>query len=595
MKTFFSSISIDRIVALFFYHRWRQFIDRLTIKTFLPIKWLFFRCFLQMNLRTSIKIQDEIVKLQDFDLNLCPLLAQQTKIPAKLLQQLSDKDRLIFFERNTHSQWLHDSNPEAAWQEILTWIKSEISYLPARFPLSWHPYLISKRIQNWIALWVLSAPSEHDQEMILRALWFQATWLNYNFEYDIKGNHLWENAQALALAGSFLNCPKNSSWVKKGISVLKQQIPLQIHVSGEHFEKSPAYHAELTQGLAFLLPWIKKSQENFYWFENYFSKMKLFSSQIAHPTGILPYFNDTWLTRVTPNQDFFSDWCGDYYIHRNNTSFFIFDAGNMGSDSLPAHAHCDLLTFELSIRKLPLILNSGTYSYEGKERQYFRGSSAHNVLTVNNQNCADIWSSFRLGRRGHITNRGHLTQSDGVWIWSEHDGYAYLKVPKVLRLCFLSETSDFLCSLFLVLNHGTNPEIKEHVHLAPEVQINELETAFFAVKPSLQTSSDGECFFRPLYPTNTVKIEDTMFSPRFYVQQRKKTLTLNNNELNSSDEFQLATAWILNWGKTDPKIALEFNHQKIKLTWYRNNQPLEAQLHFHQNDYSLFLSAFCAP
>jgi hypothetical protein len=575
MRNFFPSVSFQRFFSLIFYHHWNQFIYRLIIKVSLPFKWLLFHWFVHVNFRATVNVRDEIVKLQDFEANLCPLLSIQTKIPTEKIQQLSNKDLLIFFESHTHTQWLLHPDPKGAWQEILEWINSELAKFPTVFPMSWHPYLASKRIQNWIALWVISPPDQKDWEIILRALWFQATWLYFNFEYDIQGNHLWENAQALTLAGSFLNCSKSSTWIKKGLSVLKTQVPLQINSSGEHFEKSPAYHAELTQGLAFLLPWIKReSPDNFSWLENYWLKMKLFSAQIAHPMGLLPYFNDAWLTKVTPNQDSFSGWRGDYYTARTPSSFFIFDTGNMGSDSLPAHAHCDLLTFELSIRQVPLILNSGTYSYEGNERQFFRGSSSHNVLTVNNQNCADIWNSFRMGRRGHITHRGHLTDSNGVWIWGEHDGYAPLKVPKVLRLCFLSETSQFLCSFFFVLTHGSNPEIKEHVHLAPEVQIKKTDSGFYSLKHSLAAAAKGDCIFRPLYPDPSLKIEDTLFSPHFYVHQANKTFTLNNSRLNSSNEFQLATAWTLHWGEIDSKIALEFHNQKIELRWYRNNQPI---------------------
>ena len=78
----------------------------------------------------------------------------------------------------------------------------------------------------------------------------------------------------------------------------------------------------------------------------------------------------------------------------------IFDTGDICPTYLPAHGHCDALSFELSINGLPLIVNSGTYQYEnGQWRNYFRSTKAHNTVSISNQEQSQFWGSFRVAKR----------------------------------------------------------------------------------------------------------------------------------------------------------------------------------------------------
>ena len=62
------------------------------------------------------------------------------------------------------------------------------------------------------------------------------------------------------------------------------------------------------------------------------------------------------------------------------------------------HAHCDLLSFELSVDGKPAIVNSGTYAYQSELRSYFRSTAAHNTATINDEEQMECWAEHRVAR-----------------------------------------------------------------------------------------------------------------------------------------------------------------------------------------------------
>ena len=89
-----------------------------------------------------------------------------------------------------------------------------------------------------------------------------------------------------------------------------------------------------------------------------------------------------------------------YFRFTNNNFFLIGDIGKIGPNYLPGHSHADTLSFEMSINKERVIVNSGTSIYgNNDERLKQRGTSSHSTLSINNKNSSEVWSSFRTGRR----------------------------------------------------------------------------------------------------------------------------------------------------------------------------------------------------
>ena len=54
----------------------------------------------------------------------------------------------------------------------------------------------------------------------------------------------------------------------------------------------------------------------------------------------------------------------------------------LGGEGHCAHAHCDLLSIVLWVRGQPVLVDSGTYSYEDPWRDNFRLTAAHNTVMI---------------------------------------------------------------------------------------------------------------------------------------------------------------------------------------------------------------------
>lgn len=65
-----------------------------------------------------------------------------------------------------------------------------------------------------------------------------------------------------------------------------------------------------------------------------------------------------------------------------DTAWFRCGPFGLGGDHWSAHAHCDLLSVLLCIGGRPLLIDSGTYLYQGFWRNVFRDTGAHNTLVV---------------------------------------------------------------------------------------------------------------------------------------------------------------------------------------------------------------------
>ncbi|WP_197530692.1 heparinase II/III family protein [Bythopirellula polymerisocia] len=355
------------------------------------------------------------------------------------------------------------------WETVGSWItgnpSEDLTKSDAVHPSdAWHPYCVSRRLPIWAQLYALCPPPQELEAEFLTSFATQAEWLSGSLEFDLGGNHLLENLRALALAGCFLEGPRAESWLYLVERHLPAELARQVLPSGEHFERSPMYHCQvlgnlLQVGIAAraIRPQLSGSCLAIA------AKMGGFLEQVLHPDGEIPLFGDSCfgeafsveeLDRLaavagiafSPKQLNGATVTGNYWVWRDGEDALIFDAGPVGADCLPAHAHCDLLGFEASVGGQRWFVDSGVYDYsESSMRDYCRSSLAHNVVTFNNQNCCDIWSRFRMGRRGRVTRFEHGKQGSFAWCLAGHDGYRSLGLPQINRLLVAQPEGGWAC------------------------------------------------------------------------------------------------------------------------------------------------------
>jgi uncharacterized heparinase superfamily protein len=274
----------------------------------------------------------------------------------------------------------------------------------------WEPYPISLRVVNWIKYHIQIKELNQKQ---LDSLYLQTNFLSQCIENHILGNHLFENGKTLFIAGLFFN---NKHYTKLGYEILAEQIEEQILEDGAHFELSPMYHCIILEGMLDLVNFssIFKKDLPIFW-KNKTQQMLEYLEAVIHPDGHIVCFNDSTFGIAKRPEQLFSyarsldlKWgkelkesfsSGLVRFEKKDSIIFI-DAGAIGPDYIPGHAHADNLTFELSHLGHRIIVDTGISTYESNERRHLeRSTSSHNTVVIDKKNQSEVWASFRVAKR----------------------------------------------------------------------------------------------------------------------------------------------------------------------------------------------------
>lgn len=339
-----------------------------------------------------------------------------------------------------------DAASRPAWHQDL--LKRWIRENPPGVGTGWEPYPTSLRIVNWIKRFWRSGGLD---EAAMHSLAVQARWLSKRLEIHLLGNHLFANAKALVFAGLFFEGPEADAWLRRGMRILTEQLPEQILPDGGQFERSPMYHAIALEDVLDLCNATTASGASTARgstvakaLQDAVAPMRRWLLAMSHPDGEISHFNDAAIGIAPPTVAL-----GDYarrlgfpeeHLKNPVTALrssgyvrvelgemvAILDVGPIGPDYLPAHAHADTLSFELSLGGRRALVNSGTSVYAaGAERLRQRGTTAHNTVVVDGADSSEVWSAFRVGRRAQPLEL-EIIDGDPLVIRCAHDGYRRL-------------------------------------------------------------------------------------------------------------------------------------------------------------------------
>jgi uncharacterized heparinase superfamily protein len=394
-----------------------------------------------------------------------------------------------------HLHYFDDLNAQGAaaresWHRALLvrWVRENP---PAR-GAAWDPYPVSRRLGNWIK-WALRGhvlPPECQASLAV-----QSRWLVGHLEHHLLGNHLFANAVALVHAGLFFSGHEAEAWYARGMGILRRELKEQLLGDGGHFELSPMYHALL---LTDLLDLVNLHQAYGValpagW-PHTIVRMQTWLEALSHPDGEIAFFNDAtggaapraaetaaYAARLAlpraahpPTEPCAVEYSG-YVRAQAGPALLLCDCAAVGPDYLPAHAHADSLSFELSLHGQRLLVNSGISQYGvDHERLRQRGTAAHNTVLLDGQNSSEVWGGFRTARRARVLRRKLQTTHDTLSVEAAHDGYRRLSGRNEhLRRWRLTDHS------LHVLDHISGPFrlAQAFFHLHPEVQLQRLDSS----------------------------------------------------------------------------------------------------------------------
>jgi len=127
---------------------------------------------------------------------------------------------------------------------------------------------------------------------------------------------------------------------------------------------------------------------------------------------------------------------GGYFILGNDFECehevrMIVDAGPLGYLSIAAHGHADALSMTLFVGGKEILIDPGTYAYHTQKqwRDYFRGTSAHNTVRVDEQDQSVIGGNFMWLRKANVVGVTWNSDKDEDTLLASHDGYSRFSDP----------------------------------------------------------------------------------------------------------------------------------------------------------------------
>lgn len=408
-------------------------------------------------------------------------------------------------------------------RELVALLDEWIVANPIGCGIGWHAYPTARRIVARIQATALlqesldpssQSPGGIDaswQTRVARSLYQQTLFLADHLEYDSLGNHLLADARALIFAGLFFDGPTANRWHEQGLTIFWQGLHEQILADGSHYERSPMYHALVFQDYLEVISALRSNGRSIpTWVEPKIMAMVDWLTGLCHPDGEFPLFHDaafgitsptphvlqaahTVLERLrdgsppstqhdAPEPRAATSWrsqnctpqlafpeSGYYVLPGNSDSRLILDARSIGPDHIPAHGHCSLFSYELSVQGQRLIVDSGVAEYApGPWRDYWRSTRAHNTVTVDGQEQSDLWATFRVGRRARMITSTFQSRTDSSFFYGAHDGFTRSRKGPIHHRYILSLPGDVWFVLDRVTGEGVH-SIESFIHFHPNV------------------------------------------------------------------------------------------------------------------------------
>jgi uncharacterized heparinase superfamily protein len=269
----------------------------------------------------------------------------------------------------------------------------------------------------------------------------------------------------------------------KAKKIIEPELKEQILSDGAHFELSPMYHQII---LDRLLDCINLLQNNTR-FENQEDFLKLLSGKakemlewlntITFANGEIPLLNDS-APNIAPTTQQLNEYASSlnfkpgtlnskltssgYRKFTGRNYECIIDIGELGPTYQPGHAHADTFNYVLNVNSKPFIVDTGISTYEANStRLSERGTTAHNTVTVSQENSSQVWSAFRVALRAKVL----VLKDEKEIVSARHNGYRKLKTTHQREWEFNKNKIEITDTLTGNISQG-----KAHIWLSPHIK-----------------------------------------------------------------------------------------------------------------------------
>ena len=233
---------------------------------------------------------------------------------------------------------------------------------------------------------------------------------------------------------------------------LTGQLARQVLSDGGHYERAPAYHCQVLADLIDVAGLLEAAgQPPAEELTAAIDRMRCWLGAVLTPDGQVPLLNDGFPVdrellavlrpgpapggplHVLPVTGLVRAAVGGWHL--------LADVGPPCPPSLPAHAHADTFGCLLHVDGVPLLVDTGTSSYEpGPVRGYERSTAAHSTVELDGADSTEVWGAFRAGRRARVSGLAARADSSDASCEAVHDGFRHLPGrPRHRRRWLLTE------------------------------------------------------------------------------------------------------------------------------------------------------------
>lgn len=300
----------------------------------------------------------------------------------------------------------------------------------------------------WVAGLLRGSPFATVAQLIHEHAWFVERNLS---AFSSANNHLIVELTSLMVAARAIGGP----WGNRARARLERELERQVSPDGVDLEMATHYHVFVLEAVS-LAAWLERAHGNpSDRIERVVAAMAAYAEALICSDGqllqqgdsddgkILPFLRDprrllsitaaigdldqaAFARVATPRQTgshVFRD--AGQVVLRGSRLLATFDAGSFGFGSLAAHAHCDALAVNVALAGQPLLVDRGTYRYNGdpEARGRYRMTAAHNTLQVDGQEQAIAAGPFLWRKTPAVTlERCELSGAIEL-VQARHDGF----------------------------------------------------------------------------------------------------------------------------------------------------------------------------
>ncbi|MBV9158583.1 MAG: alginate lyase family protein [Acidobacteriaceae bacterium] len=356
-------------------------------------------------------------------------------------------------------------------QEIFTQLDSWLEQNPFQRGINWASALeVAFRALSWIWVYHLTASEMGDRfrRRFLSELYRHGRYLAVNLSvYFSPNTHLLGEAVALfALGTLFPEFHESNAWRESGAQIVEAQLVSQVRKDGSHFEQSTYYHVYALDFFLFFYVLAGRPEkfraplvgmaEYLHWLLGPSRRIAFIGDddggRVFHPYGQRDQFGRAtlatcgillgrgeWAGTLEDIAEQAAWWIGadalqlarqersspfGARLFQQSGAAFLesgalsvqMNCGGFGAGSA-GHSHSDTLSVIASLRGERIFGDPGTYTYaDPDERNWFRGSAAHNTVRIDELDQAETAGPFRWASKPQVALTAWKPQPDGGFV-----------------------------------------------------------------------------------------------------------------------------------------------------------------------------------